>query len=146
MKKIILCLCILYSAISGFSQVYYKYQIVDAGEANKIYNTTGGTSWTTKTNWPIYAGITFGYNIPYGIRLANGDTTIISYPPPAKDTGIVHLFIKELDLNGNNLSGVFPSINMDSLSFANFSGNQLTQIDNIQAPALKTLIGLECYF
>ncbi len=139
MKQTLLCLCILCSAISSFSQVYYKYQILDAAEANKIYNATGGSAWTHRSNWPASTGITMELKTPYGISFAYLDTMLFSYPPPAIDTGIVHMMIKEIDLSQNNLSGVLPAFSLDSLKKADFSDNHLTGLGEIHAPALKSL-------
>ena len=123
MKNLLLSLCIMCSTISGFSQIYYKYQIVDAAEANKIYNATGGPAWTNHKNWPIPTGVTFGYKVPSGVSFAFGDTIILSYPPPAIDTGIVHLLIKELNLPYNNMSGALPAFSLDSLQLVDISDN-----------------------
>ncbi len=139
MKKIILCLCILCSAISAFSQVYYKYQIVDAAEANKIYNATGGAGWTNQDHWPVVDTVTVGFETPTGVSFAFADTVILSHFPPAPDTALVHLLIKKLYLLQNNLSGELPDFAMDSLKEASFSYNHLTKIGNIQAPALMSL-------
>ncbi len=76
--------------------VYYKYQIKDAAELNKIYNATGGASWTKKQNWPINSGILFSVNYSYGIQYVKGDTLIIHYLPPQKDTGIIQMRVKEI--------------------------------------------------
>ena len=139
MKHLILSFCILCSTLTSFSQISYKFHIIDAGEANKIYTATGGSAWTVKYNWPISEGVTIGLKTPFGVRFAFGDTSIIHYPPPAVDTGIIDVLIKELNLEYNNLSGALPAFAMDSLTIANFYNNQLTGIGNIQAPVLEIL-------
>lgn len=139
MKNLLLSLCILCSTISGFSQVYYKYQIIDAAEANKIYNATGGSTWTNQDHWPVVDSVTVGFETPTGVIFAFADTVILSHFPPAPDTVLVHLLIKKLYLLQNNLSGALPDFAMDSLKEANFSYNHLTKIGNIQAPALMSL-------
>ena len=144
MKNLLLSLCILCSTISGFSQVYYKYHIIDAAEANKIYNATGGSAWTNHKNWPIATGVTFGYKIPSGVSFAFGDTTILSYPPPALDTGIVELLIKELNLPANNMSGTLPAFSLDSLQVVDVSDNSFSTLPVFNLPSLRSFSAGRC--
>lgn len=144
MKNLLLSLCIMCSTISGFSQIYYKYQIVDAAEANKIYNATGGPAWTNHKNWPIPTGVTFGYKVPSGVSFAFGDTIILSYPPPAIDTGIVHLLIKELNLPYNNMSGALPAFSLDSLQLVDISDNAFSTLPVFHLPSLRSLSAVRC--
>jgi len=120
--------------------VYYKYQVKDAAELNKIYNATGGASWIKRQNWPVNSAVTFSYSIPYGINYVQGEIQIISYPPPQSDTGIIQLRVKEIHLRENNLSGALPALQLDSLKSADFFINSITSIGNIQAPKLELLI------
>ncbi|MBL0008697.1 MAG: hypothetical protein IPP25_16390 [Saprospiraceae bacterium] len=119
--------------------VYYKYQIKDAAELNKIYNATGGASWIKRQNWPVNSAITFSYSYSEGINYVRGDTLLISYPPPQKDTGIIQLRVQEIHLNQNNLTGALPSLQLDSLKVAEFSLNAIASIGNLQAPKLERL-------
>lgn len=140
-KQLFLAMVILLLGGSLWSQnVYYKYQVKDAAEINKIYNATGGASWTKRQNWPVNSGISFSVNYSYGIQYVNGDTLIIHYNPPQKDTGIIQMRVKEIHLNENNLSGALPALKLDSLKIAEFQINAITGIGNIQAPKLERLI------
>lgn len=125
-------------AVSG-QNVYYKYQIKDAGELNSLYTAAGGTGWISKQNWPVNSAITFSYSSPFGIYLVRSDTLLISYPPPQQDTGIIQLKVREIHLNENHLSGTIPPLKLDSLKVAEFAQNSITGIGNLQAPKLERL-------
>ena len=114
-KQLFSAIVILLLGSSLWGQdVYYKYQIKDAAELNKIYNATAGASWIKRQNWPVNSAITFSYSYSEGINYVRGDTLLISYPPPQKDTGIIQLRVQEIHLNQNNLTGALPSLQLDS--------------------------------
>ena len=139
-KQLFSAIVILLLGSSLWGQdVYYKYQIKDAAELNKIYNATGGASWIKRQNWPVNSAITFSYSYSEGINYVRGDTLLISYPPPQKDTGIIQLRVQEIHLNQNNLTGALPSLQLDSLKVAEFSLNAIASIGNLQAPKLERL-------
>jgi Leucine-rich repeat (LRR) protein len=71
----------------------------------KLYDTTGGDTWTNKTNWKSALPIGFWH----GIKTSNGR-------------------VVEIDLPGNNLIGELPAelFGMDSLRILNLGANQLT--------------------
>lgn len=119
--------------------VYYKYQVKDAAQLNSLYNATGGASWINKQNWPVNDAVTFSYNVPYGIQFVRGDTLVIHYPSPQKDTGIIQLRVKEIHLNENHLSGALPALQLDSLKVAEFGLNSISGIGTLQTPKLQRL-------
>ncbi|MEQ8533197.1 MAG: hypothetical protein RIB86_15185, partial [Imperialibacter sp.] len=71
----------------------------------KLYDTTGGDTWTNKTNWKSALPVGFWH----GIKTSNGR-------------------VVEIDLPGNNLIGELPAelFAMDSLRILNLGANQLT--------------------
>ncbi|MEQ9376180.1 MAG: FG-GAP-like repeat-containing protein [Imperialibacter sp.] len=71
----------------------------------KLYDTTGGDTWTDKTNWKSALPVGFWH----GIKTSNGR-------------------VVEIDLPGNNLIGELPAelFDMDSLRILNLGANQLT--------------------
>jgi hypothetical protein len=89
-----------------------------------LFTSTGGATWTTRTNWNGAAGTECAW---YGVTCNAGGTTV---------TGI--------DLNNNNLTGSLPG-NLNSLTnLANFrvNNNQLTG----PIPALTGLTNLFQFF
>jgi Leucine-rich repeat (LRR) protein len=140
MKKFtFLAIVILLGSSLWAQNVYYKYQVKDAAQLNNLYNSTGGPSWTKKQNWPVNPAITFSFNAPYGIQYVLGDTMVIHYLPPQKDTGIIQVRVREIHLDENNLNGALPALQLDSLKIANFRLNMISSIGSIQAPKLERL-------
>lgn len=125
-------------AVSG-QNVYYKYQIKDAGELNSLYTATGGPAWVHRQNWPVNSAVTFSYSSPFGIYLVPSDTLLISYPPPQKDTGVIQMKVREIHLSENQLSGSIPPLKLDSLKVAEFALNSISGIGSLQAPKLERL-------
>ena len=72
----------------------------------KLYNATGGASWTNNTNWPSDRPIREWYGVSNG--------------PDGR--------VSELDLSDNELTGEIPTElgNLSNLAWLYLSGNQLT--------------------
>ncbi|PKV51938.1 Leucine-rich repeat (LRR) protein [Aquimarina sp. MAR_2010_214] len=111
-----------------------------------FYTQTGGTSWTTKTNWltdtPVcnWYGVTVVKGKVTEIKLGNNNLT------GSLSTSVVALTnLKQLDLSGNQLEGEIPieiiqltNLEQIILSNNNFIGNlpkelgQLTQLKQLE--------------
>ncbi|MBS1506688.1 MAG: hypothetical protein JSS79_08585, partial [Bacteroidetes bacterium] len=115
-----------------------------------LYDSLGGSAWTTKTNWPA-AG-----NWPatatasqmgtwYGITVTNGDVTTITLNPnnlTGKIPSIISNLkaLKGLNLGNNKLSGSIPKSlgSLPSLNTIFFAYNQLsgpipTELNNLSS-------------
>src|SRR5262249_7655631 len=113
MKKLLSIILFSLFALPVFSQ----NAVSDADEFDALqdlWNSTSGSSWTTKTGWPREGNWLRGTTAAtmdgwYGIVVTNGDIT-------------------EITLNSNNLSGTIPSSisKLTKLKVLNLSSNKLT--------------------
>lgn len=91
----------------------------DSNELVKLYNSTGGSSWTNHNNWLIPGK---KINEWYGIHTNN--------------LGCV----QSIDLSNNNLQGSIPLLDLNTLDTAIFANNVLTgKIPEVKIPFIKTL-------
>ncbi len=91
----------------------------DSSELVKLYNATGGPSWTNHSNWLIPDKPISSW---YGIKTNN--------------LGCV----EKIELSNNNLQGSLPLIDLNTLDTAIFENNQLTgKIPEVKIPFIKNL-------
>ncbi len=109
-----------------------------------LYDSTGGATWTNKTNW-----LTGHVTTWYGVRVANGRVTDVRLPnnnltgsiPPA--IGNLNA-LDSLELGGNQLTNGIPDVfsTFSKLKYINFGSNQLTggiPSTLLQLDSLRTL-------
>ncbi|HMW39732.1 MAG: T9SS type A sorting domain-containing protein [Saprospiraceae bacterium] len=91
----------------------------DSMELVRLYNSTGGNSWTNHNNWLIPGK---KINEWYGIHTNN--------------LGCV----QSIDLSNNNLQGSIPLLDLNTLDTAIFANNVLNgKIPEVKIPFIKTL-------
>ncbi len=91
----------------------------DSNELVKLYNSTGGNSWTNHNNWLVPGK---RINEWYGIHTNN--------------LGCV----QSIDLSNNNLQGSIPLLDLNTLDTAIFANNALNgKIPEVKIPFIKTL-------
>ncbi len=103
-----------------------------------IYDDLGGTSWTTKTNWPSFGNwpataTSAQFGTWYGVTVTNGDITSLNLtsnnligPLPSGIVGLTRLV--NLNMAINRISGPLPDLigNMLALSIIRLNNNQLS--------------------
>lgn len=141
MKGILIGLYALLS-LSLFSQDYITYyEILDAKEANKIYQTLQ-TAQTSFTGWPLPEGrFTLNdYQNNYGnIYNLFAEVEQIELD---ENSSLKKVKIRSIYIAGENanLAGIIPSVKLDSLEELNLSFNNITGLHkDIQLPNLKRL-------
>ncbi len=110
-------------------------------ELEKLYDATGGDSWTDHTNWftgnnlAQWAGIALTGDgcdidiISLGYHNLTGNLPVLNLPK-----------LSFLYLAGNKLTGSIPAFNSTSFTTIDFSNNQLTgSIPNFSLPNLTSL-------
>ena len=89
----------------------------DSSELVRLYNSLGGSMWKNKTNW-----LELGKAIKnwYGIRIDSLGC------------------IQSINLNNNNLVGVLPALNINTLDSLNLSENKISgEIPELKIPFIK---------
>ena len=103
---------------------------IDRATLMALYNSTGGASWTSKTNWGetgeaigTWEGVTTDANSRVTALELPGHN--LSGPLPAALGSLTNL--TTLDLSGNRLSGTIPDLtSLTGLTTLNLGDNQLT--------------------
>ncbi|MDC1068761.1 T9SS type A sorting domain-containing protein [Candidatus Kapabacteria bacterium] len=93
------------------------YDDNELAQANLIYESSDGSNWNNKTNWPITSGTK-----PYGVTFDFNSSNIVYEDD---DIVIFDSKIVEIDLSFNNLIGTLPSIELVNLTKLKLNGNEL---------------------
>jgi hypothetical protein len=122
-----------------FAQHITYYEVLDAAEANKIFNALKTDSTDNKA-WPIPEGRVLSTELnALGWDYYN-DFVTIEYVDLDDNTTLVKTKIRDIYLGGSNLSGTIPPVQLDSLRYLEVGWNNITGIDpNIKLPELRSI-------
>lgn len=140
MKGILTGLYALLS-LSLFSQDYITYyEILDAKEANKIYQSLK-TPQTSIPGWPLPEGrfTEKDYQSNHGIY---NEFSEVEWIELDENSSLKKVKVRSIYIAGDNanLAGIIPPVKLDSLEELNLSFNNLTGLHkDIQLPNLKRL-------
>lgn len=118
----------IFACALAIPRVHAQTCVGDSLALVEIYNTTGGQSWTSSTNWLTGPLATW-----QGVQLTNNRVTALSLPFNNLTGSLTyHLgFLQELatlDLPGNKLNGTVPAslVFLQKLKKLDLSGNNLS--------------------
>lgn len=121
MKFLILSLILILS-IRGYTQHIYHYEILDANEANNLFDALK-TSESNTTGWPISGQLT-------GDKLNRNIYELVEISREVIDDNntLIKAKIASLNLSNNKLKGVIPVFKLDSLRELGIAYNEITDI------------------
>jgi hypothetical protein len=141
MRKIYLFSAIIFTLFlqNILAQHTTYYEILDAAEANKLYNgLKTGTTHTTK--WPIPVGRVLVSELTALGWDHYNDLVTIEYIELSENETLVKAKIRIINLDAQNLSGMVPAVSLDSLFELSLSFNSISGVHpDIQLPNLRWL-------
>lgn len=136
MKHPLLCTFLFIISLFQFAEAQTYYQVLDAAEANKLFNALK-TDSSNLEGWPLPAGPVGSSDL---VLDRQKDLTRVSRVEQQDGSVLFSYKIARLILGNKNLAGVIPAIKLDSLKILRLYGNQITGIDAaIQLPSIDYL-------